>query len=255
MATALVSESAPTGAIASAADLAGRARALDARYGHRPPRDILRLVLDEQVAGRAALVSSFGAESAVLLHMAAEIDASVAVVFVDTGRLFPETLAYRDRLVATLGLTDVRTVGPAAAAVDARDPLGAMFALDADACCGFRKVEPLAGALQPFDAWITGRKRYQASTREQIPAFDASDTHVKINPLAAWSMADVAAYLREYRLPFHPLVAAGYPSIGCTPCTTQVADGEDARAGRWRGQDKTECGIHLPLPQTVGGPA
>ncbi|GGC63013.1 phosphoadenylyl-sulfate reductase [Chelatococcus reniformis] len=242
-----------TGPEAPAADPAARARALDVRYAHRPPHDILRLALDEQVAGRVALVSSFGAESAVLLHMAAEVDADVPVIFVDTGRLFPETLAYKDRLVAEFGLSDVRIVGPEAAVAEVRDPLGAMFALDADGCCGFRKVEPLAAALRPFDAWISGRKRYQASTREDIPTFEASDAHVKINPLASWSMADVAAYLREHRLPPHPLVAAGYPSIGCAPCTTQVAAGEDARAGRWRGKDKTECGIHLPRHQTVGG--
>jgi phosphoadenosine phosphosulfate reductase len=167
------------------------------------------------------------------------------VIFVDTRRLFPETLAYRDALVARLGLTDIRTVSPAAADEERRDPRGALFAVDPDQCCHFRKVEPLARALFPFAAWITGRKRHQATTRASIPTFEADAAHIKINPLAAWSPQQIAAYARAHDLPAHPLVARGYPSIGCMPCTTPVAADEDARAGRWRGQDKTECGIHV----------
>lgn len=227
-----------------AAGLAAQAAWLERRYGGLEAEAVMRLAVAGEVAGPIALVSSFGAESAVLLHMASRIDAALPVLFVDTGRLFPETLAYRDRLIERLGLTDVRSVGPQPQIADARDPMGALFALDPDACCNFRKVEPLAEALAPFDAWITGRKRYQTSVREEIPTFEADAAHVKVNPLASWGMAEVTAYMRLHRLPAHPLVAHGYPSIGCSPCTSPVAPGEDPRAGRWRGLDKTECGIH-----------
>ena len=230
---------------AEGASLARRAAALSAAHAGLDARAIAAAVLRDKVAGEAALVSSFGADSIVLLHMCAEIDPAVPVVFIDTGRLFPETLAYRDRIVDALGLADVRTVGPATEVEAERDPMGALFAVDADACCGFRKVEPLARALAPFDAWITGRKRAQAATRSDIPLFEADATHIKVNPLATWQPADVLAYVRDHGLPPHPLVARGYPSIGCAPCTSPVAPGEDPRAGRWRGQGKTECGIHV----------
>lgn len=228
-----------------AQNLAQEAAALDARYAGQSAEQLLRLVLRERIVGDVALVSSFGAESAALLHLAAQVDPSAPVLFVDTRRLFPETLAYRDRLVAMLGLTDVRTIGPDDATEQRLDPMGALFARDTDACCGFRKVAPLDEALKPFRSWISGRKRFQASSRHDIPAFEATATHIKVNPLASWSMADIAHYMRAHGLPAHPLVAQGYPSIGCAPCTSPVAEGEDPRAGRWRGQDKTECGIHV----------
>lgn len=238
---------APAGAVA----LGQAAATLDARHAGLKAEDILRLVLREGIAGDVALVSSFGAESAALLHLAASIDPAVPVIFVDTRRLFPETLAYRDRLIAMLGLTDVRSIGPDGASEQQLDPMGALFARDPDACCGFRKVAPLDAALKPFRAWISGRKRFQASSRHDIPAFEATASHIKINPLASWSMADIAQYMRAHHLPAHPLVAKGYPSIGCAPCTSPVAEGEDPRAGRWRGQDKTECGIHVSQSGTV----
>lgn len=226
-------------------DLAARAVALNEGWGALPAVDILRLSLTTLFPGRVALVSSFGAESAVLLHLAASVDRAVPVVFIDTGRLFPETLQYRDTLISRLGLTDVRSVGPDPQAMEAADPFGALFSIDPDRCCHLRKVEPLADALSPFDAWITGRKRFQASTRAELPVFEADATHIKISPLASWGAGELAAYLREHDLPRHPLVAKGYPSIGCAPCTSPVAEGEDARAGRWRGREKTECGIHV----------
>lgn len=225
--------------------LAARASELEAAHGDLGALAIMRLAIRKLFPERITLVSSFGAESAVLLHMAATIDRDLPVTFVDTGRLFPETLAYRDELVDLLGLTDVRTVGPDAAAMERLDPYGAMFAIDADECCRLRKVEPLARAIAPFEAWITGRKRYQAATRTAMPVFEADATHIKVTPLAAWGMEEVRAYLRAHDLPVHPLVGRGYPSIGCAPCTTPVAAGEDPRAGRWRGSAKIECGIHV----------
>ncbi|MGV6875453.1 phosphoadenylyl-sulfate reductase [Pseudochelatococcus sp. B33] len=237
-------QSRPDDAPQARPDLA-RVEALNVAYGDLPAEEVLRVALTEVFPGRIALVSSFGAESAVLLHLASRIDPAVPVVFIDTGRLFPETLAYRDTLVARLGLSDVRSVGPDPETMEAADPYGALFSIDPDRCCHLRKVEPLAGALTPFTAWITGRKRFQASTRLALPVFETDATHIKVSPLATWGAGELVAYLRQHDLPRHPLVAKGYPSIGCAPCTSPVAPGEDPRAGRWRGQAKTECGIHV----------
>lgn len=197
-------------------------------------------------AGRIALVSSFGAESAVLLRMAADIDPALPVIFLDTGKLFGETLRYRDELVRRLGLRDVRTVTPSVRRLAAEDPDGTLWRSDPDRCCALRKVEPLLGALAGFAAWINGRKRSHGALRAALPAIEAADGRVKFNPLHAWSHDEVAAYLAARRLPPHPLSGAGYASIGCRPCTAPIAPGEDRRAGRWRGRAKTECGIHLP---------
>jgi len=208
---------------------------------------LLRRVLVDGCLGRAALVSSFGADSAVLLHLAAGIDAATPVLFVDTGKLFDETLAYRDRLVAELGLTAVRTVGPDPEVLARRDPTGERHRLDPDGCCELRKVQPLEAALAGFDLWITGRRRHQAATRAGMARLERDGAgRLKLNPLADWSPADVTAYRRRHRLPAHPLETRGYPSIGCAPCTTAVRPGEDPRAGRWRHLTKTECGLHRP---------
>lgn len=202
-------------------------------------------VLVDRIAGNAAVVSSFGAESAVLLALVAEVDPSAPVVFLETGKHFPETLRHRDRLIDLLGLTDVRSVGPDAADLAADDPDGVLWANDTDRCCEIRKVRPLERALSEFDAWLTGRKRFQAATRNELPAVEWDGRHVKINPLADWTPDDLAAFMASRNLPAHSLVAQGFPSIGCMPCTDRVAEGEDARSGRWQGSGKTECGIHF----------
>lgn len=221
---------------------------LDAAESSRDPvaeaRDILRLAIGTLFRGRIALVSSFGAESAILLHMTAEIDRAVPVLFLDTGLHFPQTLAFRDQIVARLGLSDVRTVAPEAAAVAAADPDERLNTRDPDLCCALRKVAPLANALGGFDAWITGRKRYQGGARSSLAYFEPDGRLIKVNPIAAWQPASVRAYLAEHDLPRHPLVADGFASIGCYPCTGRAAPGETERAGRWRGRAKTECGIH-----------
>jgi len=210
------------------------------------PQRLLRFAIEDLYAGRIALVSSFGADSAVLLHMISNVDKATPVLFIDTLHLFEETLAYRDTLIAHLGLTNVQTVQPDPAILAAQDPEKFLWASSPDACCNIRKVLPLANALKPYDAWISGRKRYQAETRAGLPLFEAEDGRTKINPLITWTMDDVGAYLDKHDLPRHSLVAQGYPSIGCVACTSKVKPGEDARAGRWRGQGKVECGIHLP---------
>ena len=230
-----------------------RAAALDAELAGRDPRAILARVLSDPAIGRVALVSSFGAESVALLHLAAQVDRAVPVLFVDTEMLFPETLAYQEEVAASLGLTDLRRISPEPAETASRDGDGLLHRRDPDACCGLRKTEPLARALEPFDAWITGRKRYQGGARAALPAVEAFEGRLKVNPLAHWTRADVGAYMERHGLPRHPLVARGYPSIGCAPCTTPTAPGEDERAGRWRGRGKDECGIHFVNGRLVRG--
>lgn len=235
-----------TGALFTAAD----ADALNARFAGVPTRDMLGEVLSDNLAGRTAIVSSFGAESAVLLHLVASVDPSVPVLFLDTGKHFPETLAYRDELAARLGLTELRILRPNPLALQARDATGLRWSFDPDGCCEIRKVEPLARALTRFDASFTGRKGFQAKTRANLPRFelDTADPagRLKINPLIDWDASQIEGYMVMHDLPRHPLVAQGYPSIGCSPCTRAVAPGEDPRAGRWSGWDKVECGIHQP---------
>ena len=218
---------------------------LGQRFAAMDSQAFLRLAIQDLYPGRIALVSSFGADSAVLLHMVAQIDRATPVVFVDTGHLFPETLAYREELVDLLGLTKVEAVQPSVEDLAELDPEAFLWSTDPDACCDIRKVRPLARAVDGYDAWITGRKRFQAATRATLPLFEAEGERVKINPLAGWDASRLLRYLDLHRLPRHRLVAKGYPSIGCIPCTSPVKPGEDARAGRWRGKGKTECGIHL----------
>ena len=205
---------------------------------------ILKHVLTDVELGKVALVSSFGAEAVVLLHMVSDIDKSTPVVFIETEMLFPETLAYQRDLSAKLGLTDVRVVGPDRNEVLEQDVDGILHQADTDACCDLRKTQPLNKALKAFDGWITGRKRYQGGQRAQLPLFEREDRKIKINPLAGWSIQDVADYIKQHSLPRHPLVSQGYPSVGCMPCTSRANVLEDPRAGRWRNSEKTECGIH-----------
>lgn len=217
---------------------------LQRQFGHLSAASVLKIALRSIFHQKVAVVSSFGAESAVLLHLVAETDPNTPVLFIDTGRHFPETLAYRDLLTARLKLTGVRSIVPATEDIRRLDPEQTLAQSDPDGCCAFRKAAPLEHALRGFSAWISGRKRFQAATRANLPIFEADGAHIKINPLAAMSAEDIAAYAERHDLPPHPLVALGYPSIGCAPCTSPVEAGEDARAGRWRGHQKLECGIH-----------
>jgi len=204
---------------------------------------VLELALAE-FPGKVAVVSSFGSESAVLLHLAAQIDPDIPVLFLNTGKLFGETLRYRDRLQDLLGLGDLRSAAPHPAQRAARDPDGTLWSRDADACCGLRKVAPLGRALAPFAAFVTGRKRFQTRERAAMRTVELVDGRFRFNPLAGWAPADLDAYMRAHALPRHPLVDDGYPSIGCLPCTRRVASGQAYRDGRWAGLDKDECGIH-----------
>lgn len=225
-----------------------RAASLSDRIAGMGPEAVLKAAIRAAAPGRAALVTSFGTESAVLLHMVAQIDPDLPVIFLDTGKLFGETLRYRDALVARLGLTDVRSIVPDADDLKAEDPDGILWASRPDRCCYVRKVLPLQRALQGVETWITGRKRFQGGARGALPLVESQDGRVKVNPLAQWSPDDIAAYFARHDLPEHPLKADGYLSIGCMPCTDRASDPGDARSGRWAGQAKTECGIHLATP-------
>ena len=217
---------------------------LDAELRHAHPATVLESAI-EAFGDRLALVSSFGAESAVLLHMVSRLKPDVPVLFLDTGMLFGQTLDYRKTLAAKLGLTEVRDLRPLYNDLAVADPNAKLWQTDTDACCNVRKVLPLDRALADFDAWITGRKRFHGGDRLSLPVVEQADGQVKFNPLANWGKAELDAYMAEHDLPAHPLVAQGFPSIGCWPCTNPVEEGQDVRAGRWAGQDKTECGIHV----------
>lgn len=220
---------------------------LDARYAGFTTAAMLADLLTGEVRGRVAAVSSFGSESAVLLDLVAAVDKDVPVIFINTQKIFGETLAYRDMLAEQLGLTDLRVFRPDPRRLAAKDATSLRWSYDPDGCCDLRKVEPLRRALAPFDAWISGRKGFQGTTRAALPRFELDEGRLKINPLADWDKAALDAAFELRKLPRHPLEAQGYPSVGCVPCTSQVQPGEDPRAGRWRGWDKTECGIHEPV--------
>lgn len=230
-----------------ASDLHRRAAALNAAYRHHSAIAVLARALHDPDVGQTALVSSFGAESVVLLHMVALARRETPVIFLETGMLFSETLVYQQELAERLGLRDLRIIRPDTADLRAQDPAATLNQTNPDACCALRKTVPLNRALAGFDGWITGRKRYQGGARASLEFFEVEEGagRLKVNPLAHWQQGDARTYIEENRLPRHPLVAQGFPSIGCMPCTSPVAPGEDARAGRWKGQDKTECGIHM----------
>jgi phosphoadenosine phosphosulfate reductase len=208
------------------------------------PAEILTAAL--RIIGREklALVSSFGTESAALLKVMSDVDPAIPVIFLDTGWLFEETLAYRDQLIEVLGLRDVRSVKPLKETLSREDPNADLWFSDPDACCRIRKVEPLARALEPFDAWINGRKRFQGGLRAQIAVVEQDGARLKFNPFADVSREDIQAIFVAAKLPPHPLLAKGFFSVGCMPCSSRTSPDEDARAGRWRGRPKSECGIH-----------
>jgi phosphoadenosine phosphosulfate reductase len=223
---------------------------LNARFADTDAEQMLGAIIPELRDG-LAIVSSFGAESAVLLHMVATVDRGLPLIFVNTQKIFGETLAYRDALAEQLGFTDLRVVRPDPYDLAASDRTGLRWSYDPDGCCDLRKVRPLRRALAPFDAWISGRKAYQGRTRTALPRFEIDEGRLKLNPLADWDKPRLDAYFEAHKLPRHPLEADGYKSIGCSPCTSRVKPGEDPRAGRWRGWDKTECGIHKPGEEPV----
>lgn len=232
------------------------ADALNARFADFDTLSMLRALFDEGLLGRTAVVSSFGTESAVLLDLVAQAAPDTPVIFVDTLKMFTETNAYRMALLDRLGMMNRHVVTPDPATLAEKDGTGLRWSYDPDGCCAIRKVEPLARAKQGLDSWISGRKAFQSQTRANLPRFEIEDGRLKVNPLGDWVKADLDAHFEARDLPRHPLEAQGYPSIGCAPCTSRVLPGEDPRAGRWRGWDKTECGLHgetSPMPLAPDG--
>jgi phosphoadenosine phosphosulfate reductase len=232
-------------AAAEEAAASAQLKDLQERAKDRDPHGILELALTGELAGKTAVVSSFGAESAVLLKLVADIDPNTPVLFLNTGKLFGETLRYRDRLQDVLGLGDVRSLSPSLEERNRQDADGTLWSRSTDSCCDFRKTVPLNRALEPFLAQVTGRKRFQTRERADMQPVELFQGRYRFNPLWQWDQRQLEAFVERHKLPRHPLVEDGYPSIGCMPCTRRVQAGEDYRAGRWSGLDKDECGIHL----------
>lgn len=229
--------------------------ALNGMFDEMDAVGVLRHAVTEILPGDVAIVSSFGADSAVLLHMVSQVDKNLPVYFLETGKHFPETLDYVETLKTHLGLTNVTAIHPDPKDLARFDPRGDLWESDPDSCCHIRKTEPLEPITEQFGGWVTGRKRYQTAERGVLPHFElTSDDRIKVNPLAYFSDTEVNAYKAEHGLPEHPLFAEGYKSIGCAPCTSIVADGEDPRAGRWRGFNKQECGIHFDFNGAIASP-
>ncbi|MSP81456.1 MAG: phosphoadenylyl-sulfate reductase [Alphaproteobacteria bacterium] len=223
-----------------------RAAALARSYQGVDGPELLQAMIAVEFPGRIAVASSFGTESAALLALVAEIEPTTPVIFLDTGKLFRETIAYRERLAERLGLTDLRIVRPDPRELGKPDPDGLLHRRDPDACCAVRKVAPLTRALAPFEAWVSGRKRLHGGERGAVATLEAVGDHVVASPLATWSRDQIDAVFTERGLPDHPLLHDGYASIGCAPCTKPATSGLDVRYGRWAGREKTECGIHRP---------
>ena len=226
---------------------------LDRALRDASPAEVIEAALKAVGREYLALVSSFGTESAALLKVMADVDPAIAVIFLDTGWLFEETLAYRATLIAALGLRDVRSIKPLQETLSSEDPDRELWFSDPDACCRIRKVEPLKRALVPFYGWINGRKRFQGGLRADIPVVEDDGIRLKFNPFANVSREAIEAIYTGAKLPPHPLTAMGYLSVGCMPCTSRTSPDEDARAGRWRGRAKTECGIHTVTTAPSGG--
>jgi len=225
---------------------------LNAQFRHHGATHVIDAVLKHGVLGSVAMVSSFGAESAVLLHLIAITRPNTPVLFINTHMLFVETLIYQSDLSEQLGLKNLRILQPDPTLLSKCDPTNKLHETAPDACCHMRKTHVLHDALAPFDGWITGRKRYQGNQRARLDFFEYEERtdKFKINPLAHWRAEDIAEYFATNNLPRHPLVVRGYPSIGCAPCTRPVDPQQDTRSGRWQGTNKTECGIHFE-PQTL----
>lgn len=224
-------------------------------FGDLDDKDLLEVMIKEEFKDEIALVSSFGSGSAVLLAVIADVEPNLPVYFLETGKHFPETLEYVETLKNHLGLTNVKFLTPDPKLVNNIDSKGELWKSQPNRCCWLRKVEPLERELKSVNirALITGRKRYQTPQRAHMRRIELhEDGRFRINPLASWTKERVAQEFRDRNLPEHPMVALGYPSIGCAPCTSPVKPGEDERAGRWAhtaqlpgGKQKLECGLHV----------
>lgn len=235
---------------------------LQRSYGHLESVELLEQVINKEFKGDIALVSSFGAGSAALISMVAEVNPNIPVLFLDTEKHFPETMDYLEEIRKFSGLQNLIILKPDSKIQKDIDPDGDLWKRMPNRCCWFRKVKPLEDTLEKMGirALITGRKSYQNSERKNMDNIELyEDGRFRVNPLHSWSGEDVKKELKRRKLPEHPLVSKGYLSIGCQVCTRAVKPGEDERAGRWAhtagfpgGEQKTECGIHLSLKENEG---
>lgn len=231
-------------AITREEDVAERLARINEELREASAQTILRASILREWQDEITYVSSFGTESAVMLALIADVNPDLPIVFLETGMHFPQTLDYKDELIERLGLSNVREFAPAEDQRLNEDPKNNLWKTNPDACCELRKVRPLGPALEGYNAWITGRKRFHGGARLKMPVFEHASDRFKVNPLASWTQEDVQNYFEYRQLPRHPLQSQGYPSIGCWPCTKPAEDPSDIRSGRWAGQDKTECGLH-----------
>ena len=215
-------------------------------YAGLEGRNLIRTI-SRDYKGRVALLSSFGAESSVLLHMVSEIDPSLPVIFLDTEKLFPETIAYRDLLINELGLSNVKIWHPSGDDLALQDPRCDLHSRNPDQCCNIRKTKPMEKAFANYDVMISGRKRFHGSGRADLKFVSIDGDRLKVEPLAGFTALDLQTYMVNHHLPSHPLKLQGYRSIGCTPvqCTSPGGTDDNPREGRWMGSEKTECGIHF----------
>jgi len=224
-------------------------KALSDSFESKPPWDVLAYALERYVP-RIILACSFGAEDVALVDMIQRIDPKTPLFYLDTDFLFPETHEVRDRIIEKYGLAPAQVIQVKSELTPEQQAAQygeALWTRDPDRCCRLRKIEPLAGLLQHYAAWITGIRRDQAPTRARagIVEWDATFQLVKFNPLARWKAEDVWTYIRLHEVPYNALHDRHYPSIGCTHCTAPVQPGDDPRSGRWQQFGKTECGLHI----------
>jgi len=205
---------------------------------------LLEHVLTFEFPNKIALVSSFGTEAAILLHMISRIRPQLDVVFIDTLKLFTLTHKYREQLTGLFGLQNVKVFTPDQSLIAQHDPTGDLWSKDTEKCCDVRKVTTNNLALKPYDSWITGRKRSHGGSRLHMKKFELVEGVIKINPLANWKTSNINHYFEKHNIPRHPLYERGFLSVGCHHCSAPASDPNDPRSGRWQGQDKTECGIH-----------
>ncbi len=221
--------------------------ALSEKFDDKHPQDILRWVADASTNLRIGLGTGFGRSDLCLIDMLAKIDKTIPVFYIDTGFLFPETYALRDQLEERYGIKLVRYAAEITHAQQALRHGEHLWETDPNLCCRIRKVDPLAQVLKHYNVWINAIRREQSTARAEtgIIEWDPKYDVIKINPLANWTTGDIDRYIDEHQVPYNLLHDQGYPSIGCTHCTSKVAAGEHEREGRWRGKDKIECGLHI----------
>ena len=218
------------------------------KYSKLNAVNILKVMIKDIFHNKIVVTSSFGAESVVILHLVSKVDLNTPIIFLNTGKLFPETLEYVNTLRRKLKLNKIKILNPDFEELQIQDEKNDLYKINPDLCCQIRKVIPLQKALKNFDAWINGRKRFHDFERKNIKQIEKVNGLIKINPLYDWSFKDIQNYININKLPEHPLVKKGYKSIGCIPCTSKVTDDEPHRSGRWINNKKTECGIHTFNP-------